>query len=106
MNLATYFSTFSNWLDKWAGSHWAIEIAAIAVVVSLSLFGIERTNIAISIVTLLLLFILQNTQNRDSAALHLKLDEVITQLQGPRDEIAGIESKTDEEIEELRPSPE
>ena len=53
-----------------------------------------------------MLFILQNTQNRDSAALHLKLDEVITQLIGPRDEVAGIESKTDDEIEELRPSPE
>jgi low affinity Fe/Cu permease len=105
VNFATYFSTFSNWLAKWTGSHWAIVIAALAVALSLSLFGIEKTNIAISVVTLLMLFILQNTQNRDSAALHVKLDEVITQLIGPRDEVAGIESKTDDEIEELRRDP-
>ena len=72
------------------------------MVASLAFFGIDKTNIAISVVTLLMLFILQNTQNRDSAALHLKLDEIITQVHGPRDEVAGVESKTDEEIEELR----
>ena len=105
MKVSTYFSTWSNWLSKWTGSHWAFSIAAIAVAVSLTLVGIEKTNIAISVVTLLMLFILQNTQNRDSAALHVKLDEVITHLQGPRDKMAGIESKTDEEIEELRPQP-
>jgi low affinity Fe/Cu permease len=102
MKFATYFSVFSNWLAKWTGSHWAITIAAVLVAASLILLGIDRTNIAISVVTLLMLFILQNTQNRDSAALHVKLDEVITHLQGPRDEVAGIESKTDDQIEELR----
>ena len=106
MNVSTYFASWSNWLAKWTGSHWAFSIAAVAVAASLTLFGIEKTNIAISVVTLLMLFILQNTQNRDSAALHLKLDEIITHLQGPRDKMAGIESKTDEEIEELRPHPE
>lgn len=105
MKVSTYFSTFSNWLAKWTGSHWAFAIAAVAVVLSLFAFGIERTNIAISVVTLLMLFILQNTQNRDSAAQHVKLDEVITHLQGPRDDVAGIESKTDEQIEELREAP-
>jgi low affinity Fe/Cu permease len=102
MKIATYFSTFSNWLAKWTGSHWAFSIAAVVVAVSLLVLGIERTNIAISVVTLLMLFILQNTQNRDSAALHLKLDEIITHLQGARNEVAGIESKTDDQIDELR----
>lgn len=105
MNVSTYFSVMSNWLAKWTGSHWAFSIAAVAVVVSLAAFGIDLTNIAISVVTLLMLFILQNTQNRDSAALHLKVDELVTQLHGPRDEVAGVESKTDEEIEELRGLP-
>jgi low affinity Fe/Cu permease len=102
MKFATYFSVFSNWLAKWTGSHWAFSIAAAVVVVSLLVLGINRTNIAISVVSLLMLFILQNTQNRDSAALHLKLDEVITHLHGPRDKVAGIESKTEDEIEELK----
>jgi low affinity Fe/Cu permease len=49
-----------------------------------------------------MVFILQNTQNKDSAALHLKLDEIITHLHGPRDEVAGVEVKSHEEIEELQ----
>lgn len=103
--ISTYFSTMSNWLAKWTGSHWAFTIAAAAVAASLAVFGIDTTSITISVVTLLMLFILQNTQNRDSAALHLKLDELVMQLQGPRDEIAGVESRTDEEIAELRGLP-
>jgi low affinity Fe/Cu permease len=102
MKIATYFSAFSNWLATWTGSHWAFSIAAVVVAVSLFVLGIDRTNIAISVVTLLMLFILQNTQNRDSAALHLKLDEIITHLQGARDELAGIESGSEEEINELK----
>ena len=102
MKFATYFSVFSNWLAKWTGSHWAFSIAAVVVLISLLMLGINRTNITISVVSLLMLFILQNTQNRDSAALHLKLDEIITHLHGPRDKVAGIESKTDDEIEELK----
>ena len=76
--------------------------AAILVLVGLLTVGVEDTNIAISVVTLLMVFVLQHTQNRDSAALHLKLDEIITHLEGPRDELAGVESKSHEEIEELR----
>jgi low affinity Fe/Cu permease len=49
-----------------------------------------------------MVFVLQNSQNRDSAALHLKLDEIITHLEGPRDDVAGVEEKSHEEIEELQ----
>ena len=87
MKFATYFSVFSNWLAKWTGSHWAFSIAAVVVLISLLMLGINRTNITISVVSLLMFFILQNTQNRDSAALHLKLDEIITHLHGPRDKV-------------------
>src|SRR6187200_1415950 len=99
--VSKFFSTFSNWLAKWMGSHWAFVGAAILVLIGLLTVGVEDTNIAISVVTLLMVFVLQNTQNRDSAALHLKLDEIITHLEGPRDELAGVESKSHEEIEEL-----
>jgi low affinity Fe/Cu permease len=54
------------------GSHWAFVIAAILVAVGLLTVGVEDTNIEISVVTMLMVFVLQNTQNRDSAALHLK----------------------------------
>jgi len=65
------------------------------------LFGVETTNIAISIVTLLMVFVLQNTQNRDSAALHLKLDEIVQAESDARDDVAGVESKSEPEIREL-----
>jgi low affinity Fe/Cu permease len=51
--------------------------------------------------TLLMVFILQNSRTGDGPALHVKLDEVITHLEGPRDDVAGIESKSHEELEEL-----
>ena len=96
------FASLASWLSKWMGSHWAVVAAAALVVIGLVSFGIDRTNIAISIATLLMVFILQNSQNRDSAALHVKLDEIITHIHGPRDDVAGIEAKSHEEIEELR----
>ena len=100
--MKTFFSDFSNWIARWTGSHWAFLIAFMVVLVGLVILPIDIVSICISIVTLLMLFVLQNTQNRDTAAIHLKLDEVITGLRGPRDEIAGVEAKSHEEIEELR----
>jgi low affinity Fe/Cu permease len=96
------FATFATTIGRWMGSHWALAAVALFVVAGLARFGIETTNIGISIATLLMVFILRNTQNRDSAALHLKLDEIITHLDGPRDDLAGIEAKPHEEIEALR----
>jgi low affinity Fe/Cu permease len=96
-----FFTEFSTLVSKWTGSPWAFSIAAVLVVLSLSLVGVEITNIAISIMTLLMVFILQNTQNRDSAALHLKLDEVVRVEPDARDDVQGVESKSEEEIDEL-----
>jgi low affinity Fe/Cu permease len=99
--LDRFFTTFSNEVAKWTGSHWAFLIAAFLVVVSLAAFGVEQTNIAISIVTLLMVFVLQNTQNRDSAALHVKLDEIVRAEPEARDDVRGVESKSEPEIREL-----
>jgi low affinity Fe/Cu permease len=97
-----FFSSFSNLLALWLGSHWAFTIAGVLVVLGVLFVGVATTNIAISIATLLMVVVLQNTQNRESAALHVKLDELVTRMDGPRDEVAGIESASHEEIEELR----
>jgi low affinity Fe/Cu permease len=99
--LDRFFTAFSNEVAKWTGSHWAFLIAAFLVVVSLAAFGVEQTNIAISIVTLLMVFVLQNTQNRDSAALHVKLDEIVRVEPEARDDVRGVESKSEPEIREL-----
>ena len=100
--ISTTFSALASWLAKWMGSYWAVVIAALLVVISLAIVGGRDTNIAIGILTLLMVFILQNSQNRDSAALHVKMDEIVTHLEGPRDDVAGIEVKSHEEIQELQ----
>jgi low affinity Fe/Cu permease len=96
-----FFTGFSTWVAKWTGSHWAFVFAAACVLIGLFWVGVELTNIAISIVTLLMVFVLQNTQNRDSAALHLKLDEMVRVEPEARDRIRGAESKSEQEIQEL-----
>jgi low affinity Fe/Cu permease len=95
------FADFSTLVARWTGNHWAFLIAAVFVIASLLVFGVEITNIAISIVTLLMVFILQNTQNRDSAALHLKLDEMVRVEPAARDDVRGVESRPTHEIDEL-----
>ena len=101
-SISKVFARLADWLSTWMGSHWAFIGAAVLVVVGLLTFGVNDTNIGISIATLLMVFILQNTQNKDSAALHLKLDEIITHLQGPRDKVAGVQVKSPEEIQAIQ----
>jgi low affinity Fe/Cu permease len=59
-------------------------------------------NTATTIVTFLMVFLIQNSQNRDAAALQAKLDEVIRAMHGARNEFIGIEHLTDVEIEDIR----
>ena len=96
-----FFTSFSTWVAKWTGSHWALSVASVFVVAGLAFTGVEVTNIAISTVTLLMVFVLQNTQNRDSAALHVKLDEIVRVAPEARNEVRGVESKSHDEIREL-----
>jgi len=63
---------------------------------------ISGANISISIVTLLLLPILQATQNRDGAALQAKIDELIKASSKARDDLIGLENRAEEEIEQIR----
>ncbi len=92
---------FATWVAKWTGSQWAFIVAALLVLVGLLTTDMQTTNLAISVVTLLMVLVLQNTQNRHSAALHLKLDEVVRAEPEARDEIRGVESRPEREIREL-----
>lgn len=58
-------------------------------------------NTATTIVTFLMVFLIQNTQNRDARATHLKLDELIHGSRSARDSMIDLENLTDEEIEKL-----
>jgi low affinity Fe/Cu permease len=70
------------------------------------LFGFSDTwqliiNTGTTVVTFLMVFLLQNTQNHDARALHLKLDELVRSLGKARNRFIDLESCTDEEIEQL-----
>ena len=91
------------------GSPWAF-ILALGVVVAWGLTGpifhFSDTwqlviNTGTSIATFLIVFLIQNTQNRDARAMHLKLDEVIRAVQDADNRMMRIEALTDEELEVL-----
>lgn len=59
-------------------------------------------NTATTIITFLMVFLIQNSQNRDSAAMQAKLDELLRAVEQAREQFIGIEHKTDREIEKIR----
>ena len=59
-------------------------------------------NTGTTIVTFLMVFLIQNSQNRDGAAMQAKLDELLRALKGARDQFIGIEHLTDDQLELLR----
>ena len=76
--------------------------AGVAAYLSGNELFISGANISISIVTLLLLPILQATQNRDGAALQAKMDELIKASSKARDDLIGLETRAEHEIEQIR----
>jgi len=93
----------------WVGSPWAFVLALICVLVWGSLGPYSRysdtwqliINTATTVITFLIVFLIQNTQNRDARALHLKLDEVIRALQSAHNEMINIENLSEGELEQL-----
>jgi low affinity Fe/Cu permease len=88
----------------------AVFLLALAVVivwaVSGPLFGFSDTwqlviNTSTTVVTFLMVFLIQNTQNRDTRAVHLKLDELILYTKGTDNELIDLENLTDEQIDQL-----
>jgi len=59
-------------------------------------------NTGTTIVTFLMVFLIQNTQNRDGAAMQIKLDELIRALQGAHNELVNLEDMSDEELEKMK----
>jgi low affinity Fe/Cu permease len=92
------------------GTPWAFLVAAgiiLAWAISGPLFHFSDTwqlviNTGTTIVTFLMVFLIQNTQNRDSLALHLKLDELIRVLDAADNRLMQAEDETDEELTELK----
>jgi low affinity Fe/Cu permease len=58
-------------------------------------------NTATTIITFLMVFLIQNTQNRDAKAMHLKLDELIRAVKGARNQLVDLEDLSDEDLKKL-----
>jgi low affinity Fe/Cu permease len=104
------FRKFSNATAGAVGSSWAFMVAAAVVVVWAVLGpinGFSNTwqlviNTGTTIVTFLMVFLIQNTQNRDSKAVHLKLDELLRGVKGARTSMVDLEDLPDDEIARLK----
>src|SRR5205814_5740256 len=91
------------------GSAWAFAGALLVILVWIltgPMFHFSDTwqlviNTATTIVTFLMVFLIQNTQNRDAKAVHLKLDELIRALKGARNQLVDLEDLSDEELKKL-----
>ncbi len=59
-------------------------------------------NTGTTVVTFLMVFLIQNTQNRDAKAVHLKLDELLRSVEGARNRLVDLQNLTDEELDELQ----
>jgi low affinity Fe/Cu permease len=105
-----FFRKFAHVTSAAVGSAWAFLLALGVVLVwavTGPLFGFSDTwqlviNTGTTIVTFLMVFLIQNTQNRDAKAIHLKLDELIRAVQGARNQLVDVEELSDEELEKLQ----
>src|SRR4029453_16258665 len=106
--MATLFDRFSTGCARFTG-----RPAMLSICLGLSLLGIvaylsgdelfiSGANLSISVVTLMILPILQATQNRDGAALQAKLDELIKTNTDARNALIGLENRSEEEISRVR----
>ncbi len=104
------FTAIANRISAFAGQPLAFTIAFAFIVVwgaTGSLFGYSDTwqlvvNTSTTIITFLMVFIIQNSQNRDAAAIQAKLDELIRATRSARNEFIGIEHLTEQELEKIR----
>jgi low affinity Fe/Cu permease len=103
------FRKFAHTISNVVGSPWTFILAlAIIGIWALTgpLFGFSDTwqlfiNTGTTIITFLMVFLIQNTQNRDAKAIHLKLDELIRTTEKARNKLVDLEDMSDEELNAL-----
>ena len=110
MSSSSLFRRFAAATSTAAGKPATFIVAVLIVVIwaaSGPLFGFGDTwqlviNTGTTIITFLMVFLIQNSQNRDGAAMQAKLDEMLRAIREARSEFIGIEHLTDEQIEHIR----
>ena len=103
------FRVFAHRSSVMLGSAWAFGGAVLVILVWIitgPTFHFSDTwqliiNTATTVVTFLMVFLIQNTQNRDAKAMHLKLDELIRAVKGARNQLVDLENLSDEDLKKL-----
>jgi low affinity Fe/Cu permease len=103
------FAEAARFVSDVVGSVWSFVIALMIVIIwacTGPMFRYSDTwqlviNTGTTIVTFLMVFLIQSTQNRDAKAVHLKLDELIRAIHGARNHLVDLEHLSEDELEEL-----
>jgi low affinity Fe/Cu permease len=106
------FDAAAQWTSRQCGRASAFIVACFAILlwaITGPMFGYSDTwqlviNTGTTIVTFLMVFLIQNTQNRDMTVLHVKLDELIRVSESARNKLLDLEDMTEEELERLKSS--
>lgn len=109
MRITAWYSRFAKAAAHFCGRPrvFTLAVAVIGVwLVTGPMFGFSDTwqlviNTGTTIITFLMVFLIQNSQNRDSKALHLKLNELLRGVHGARTELVDLEEMSDVELEKL-----
>src|SRR6266480_1028261 len=108
--MASWFSRFAKWTSSKLGHPLAFFIAVLIIVVwaiAGPIFHFSDTwqlviNTGTTIITFLMVFLIQNTQNRDSEAMQVKLDELILSIKSADNSILNTENLTEKELQRLQ----
>ena len=103
------FRVFARRSAVMLGSAWAFSGAVLVILIWIltgPTFHFSDTwqliiNTATTVITFLMVFLIQNTQNHDAKAMHLKLDELIRALKGARNQLVDLEHLSDDELKKL-----
>ena len=107
---ASWFTRFANGAARATGRPGTFVLAVVIIVVWAGtgpIFGFSDTwqliiNTGTTIVTFLMVFLIQNTQNRDSEAMHVKMDELIRALRGAHNALLDLEELDERRLDEVR----
>jgi low affinity Fe/Cu permease len=100
------FQRFTERVARWSGSKWAVILSLASIVLWLAFGPLYEwstpyqliANTGTTLVTYALVFIIQNTTNRETKAISVKLDELVRATESARNEVIGLEEKTEVEI--------